>query len=69
MEAVQFIPPDNSWRGLWRYVSPKQCYGAIIMVKWRSWGIGIEWLSFKWLAIFVGPFCFAFGRVLKAPLP
>lgn len=64
--AVRFISPDDTWKIFWRLVSRNRRFGAIAMVKWRAWGVGLEWFKFKWLGIFIGPLCFAFGRIEDA---
>lgn len=60
---VEFIPPDTGWTTIGSFVSRNHRFGAIAMVKWRSFGVGVEWFQFNWLALFVGPLCVSFGRV------
>jgi hypothetical protein len=64
--AVRFISPDSTWVNLGHVVSPRRRFGALAMVKWRAWGIGLEWFEFNWLGLFIGPFCVAFGRIEPA---
>ena len=64
--AVRFISPDRTWTQLGRLVSRRRRLGVLAMVKWRSFGIGLEWFEFNWLGVFIGPFCIAFGRIEPA---
>ena len=62
---LAFSPPDDTWRFIWGRILPRKI-GFVAMVKWRAWGLGIEFWEDYGFGLFIGPVCLAIGRLKPA---